>query len=45
MVYKERFELLKALCSSVPQNPNVDLISIPRAIIIIAYNAVKKIEV
>lgn len=44
MVYKERFELLKALCSSVPQNPNVDLVSIPRAIII-AYNAVKMIEV
>lgn len=44
MVYKERFELLKALCSSIPQNPNVDLISIPRAIIIV-YNAVKKIEV
>lgn len=44
MVYKERFELLKALCSSVPQNPNVDFINIPRAIII-AYNAVKRIEV
>ena len=44
MVYKERFELLKSLCSSVPQNPNVDFINIPRAIII-AYNAVKMIEV